>query len=158
MMDLALDMTFEQTLKVSPTLIAVNQILALSSQELQAAIKQEAEENPALEITERHTCAICGEVLNHGVCANCSRRGQSQEARPAPGEDYGRGLLEHEFGSGGLATTVSDDEFDPVALVASEPTMRERLMNDLRSALPKAEHPIADYLVGNLDERGFLMT
>src|SRR5437870_5738330 len=92
-MDISLEMNAEQTLKVSPTLIAVNQILALSSQELQAAIKQEAEENPALEITERHTCAICGEVLNHGVCANCSRRGQSQEARPAPGEDYGRGLL-----------------------------------------------------------------
>src|SRR5689334_3912323 len=33
MMDLSLDMSAEQTQRVSPTLIAVNQILALSSQE-----------------------------------------------------------------------------------------------------------------------------
>src|SRR5207249_3567498 len=57
-MDISLEMNAEQSLRVSPTLIAVNQILALSSLELQAAIKQEAEENPALEIQERQTCNI----------------------------------------------------------------------------------------------------
>src|SRR5437764_819960 len=72
-MDLSIDMTQEQTLRVSPTLIAVNQILALSSQELQTAIKLEAEENPAFEITEHQTCNLCGEVLKPGIGATNPR-------------------------------------------------------------------------------------
>src|SRR5207302_3360507 len=126
MMDLSLDMTFEQTQRVSPTLIAVNQILTLASLELQAAIKQEAEENPALEITERQTCNICGEVLRHGVCMNCSRRGLTSEPRMDAPDDFGQGgLSDFDFGSGGFsrAPTEIDDEFDPISLVAAEPTM-----------------------------------
>jgi RNA polymerase sigma-54 factor len=157
-MDISLEMNAEQTLRVSPTLIAVNQILALSSMELQAAIKQEAEENPALEILERQTCSFCGEVLKHGVCAACSRRNYKADPRSNTVEDYSQGLLAELGGHGGLSSVFVQDEFDPVALVASEPTMRERLMNDLGSALPGSEHAIAEYLVGNLDERGFLMT
>lgn len=163
-MDISLEMNAEQTLRVSPTLIAVNQILALSSQELQAAIRQEAEENPALEIQERQTCNICGEVLKHGVCVACSRSSHKADNRTSAADeysqadDYTRGSVLDYGGPGGLYGLPGDEEFDPVALVASEPTMRDRLMNDLRSALPRSEHSIADYLVGNLDERGFLMT
>ena len=58
----------------------------------------------------------------------------------------------------GLSPTLGDDDFDPVSLVAAEPTMRERLMYDLRSALPDSDFRIADYLVGNLDDRGFLVS
>src|SRR2546422_11716835 len=98
-MDLSLEMSFEQAPRVSPTLIAVNQILALSSLELQAAIKQEAEENPALEISERLTCAICGEALRNGMCPNCSRRGQAAEINSNAGDEPGQGLIpEPEFG------------------------------------------------------------
>jgi len=157
-MDISLEMSADQTLRVSPTLIAVNQILALSSQELQAAIKQEAAENPALEIQERQTCNICGEVLQHGVCVACSRRGHRTENQSNTAEEYPQGVLSDYGSLGGGYSQLGDEEFDPVSLVASEPTMRERLMDDLRSALPRSQHPIADYLVGNLDERGFLMT
>src|SRR5438132_13970544 len=96
-MDVSLEMGVEQTVRVSPTLIAVNQILALSSLELQAAIKQEAEENPALEIVERQTCIMCGEVLKHGVCFNCSRSGRESEKR----SDLGSGGV-NEMGAGPL--------------------------------------------------------
>src|SRR6476620_5494840 len=156
-MDISLEMNAEQTLRVSPTLIAVNQRLALSSLELQAAIKQEADENPALEIQERQTCNFCGEVLMHGVCAACSRRNYKADPRSNTGGDYSQDMLPEPGGAGGFSGLPVEDDFDPVALVAAEPTMRERLMNDLSSALPSSEHVIAEYLVGNLDERGFLM-
>lgn len=158
-MDLSLDMTQEQTVRVSPTLIAVNQILALSSQELQAAIKQEAEENPAFEIIEHQTCNVCGEVLSHGICVNCARRGQNSDGRQSTTDDYSpSAMVEADYGSSGFTGSYSDpdEEFDPVALVASEPTMYERLMNDLQAALPESDLAIADYLIGNLDDRGFL--
>ena len=80
-MDISIDMNVEQQMRVSPTLIAVNHILALSSQELQELIKQEAEENPAFEIVEHQTCSICGEQLINGICVNCSRSASQAAVR-----------------------------------------------------------------------------
>src|SRR5437016_4148721 len=153
MMDLSIDMSVEQTQRVSPTLIAVNQILALSSQELQAAIKQEAEENPAFEVIEHQTCNICGEVLKHGVCTNCLRTRPSADTQARSSDEFSPmgGLPNSEYAGGMSYTSTfgeSDDEFDPVALVASEPTLRERLMYDMRSVLSQSDFAIADYVLG----------
>ena len=104
-MDLSLDMGVEHQLRVSPTLIAVNQILALSSFELQNAIKQEAEENPAIDIVERPTCTICGDMLRHGVCASCSRSGTINDGRASSGDgDFYRQVSQ---GAGAVARNSS---------------------------------------------------
>ena len=161
-MDLSLEQSqiIEQTVRVSPTLIAVNHILALSSQELQALIKQEAEENPALEIIENPTCAICGEVLKNGVCPNCARGPATSET---PADESSDEPDMHVFPVGEDMPSMShatasgdDDDFDPVSLVAAEATMRERLAMDLRAVLSEGDFAIADYLIGSLDDRGFL--
>jgi RNA polymerase sigma-54 factor len=156
-MDVSLEMGMEQQVRVSPTLIAVNHVLALSSQELQALIKQEAEENPALELTENHTCNVCGEVLANGVCLVCLRRGTSDDSNA--GDEFNFSALGYpEDGQGGSFSSMMDsEEFDPVSLVASEPTMRERLLLDLRSHLRSDELRIAEYILGNLDDKGFLI-
>src|SRR5437762_11817452 len=133
-MDLSIDMMVEQTQRVSPTLIAVNQILALSSQELQAAIKQEAEENPAFEVVEHQTCTICGEVLKHGVCMNCLRTRPSADTRARSSDEFSPGgLPDAEYsGSMNLPPMLNDggEEVVPVARVAAEASLRERLMYD----------------------------
>src|SRR5512138_3820171 len=92
-MDISIDMNVEQQMRVSPTLIAVNHILALSSQELQELIKQEAEENPAFEIVEHQTCSICGEQLKNGVCLHCSRRTAQETANNDAADEFGFGSL-----------------------------------------------------------------
>jgi RNA polymerase sigma-54 factor len=51
---------------------------------------------------------------------------------------------------------LDDDEFDPLTLVASEASMTEQLLADLAVSLPGEEFHVAEYLVGNLDEQGFL--
>jgi len=157
-MDLSLDLNLEQSARVSPTLIAVNHILALSSQELQTLIKQEADENPALELTEHHTCNICGEVLKNGVCFNCLSGKSSVDTAHQSGDEFSYSSLGYkDEGSDNSFSGLSEDsEFDPVSLVAAEPTMRERLMLDLRSVLPQQDFNVADYIVGSLDDRGFL--
>jgi RNA polymerase sigma-54 factor len=159
-MDLSLEMNVEQSVRVSPTLIAVNTILALSSQELQTLIKQEAEENPALEITENQTCPICGDQLRNGVCVNCLRSSAAGSRTPDNSDDFNYSTLgygDEAFRQNGSGA-ADDEDFDPISLVASEPSMRERLMLDLRSALSSEDFPIADYLLGSLDDRGFLAT
>jgi RNA polymerase sigma-54 factor len=174
-MDLSLELnqTIEQTIKVSPTLIAVNHILALSSQELQALIKQEAEENPAFEIIEHQTCNICGEVLKNGICLSCSRSSaQPQTPAAETMDESALGLLTYKedvqlqlqledttyssYSSYPSLAGGEDDDFDPMSLVAAEATMRERLLMDMRSVLDAHDIPIADYLIGSLDDRGFL--
>ncbi|HEY8475983.1 MAG TPA: RNA polymerase factor sigma-54, partial [Chloroflexota bacterium] len=49
-----------------------------------------------------------------------------------------------------------DEDFDPLSLVASDDTLAERLLQDLGAILPESELFIAEYLVGSLDERGYL--
>lgn len=161
-MDISLDMMQEQSARVSPTLIAVNHVLALSSQELQNLIMQEAEENPAFDIVEHHTCAICGEVLKNGACINCARNSanKTSAAEPNTPDDYGYGASsyrEDEIDGTYSSAMSDDDEFDPVSLVAAEPSMRERLMLDLRSVFDPYQYDIAEYILGNLDDKGFLV-
>ena len=159
-MDISLDMGLEQTQRVSPTLIAVNQILALSSMDLQTAIKQEAEENPAFEVIEHQTCNICGEVLKHGVCLNCLHLRPGGDTKSRSSDEMSiSGTSDVDYLGGSSLSTVfndADDDFDPIALVASEPSMLERIMYDLRSVLRESEFVIADYILGSMDDRGFL--
>ena len=58
--------------KVSPKQIAANAILEMSSVELQAAIAEELDENPALEMTELPTCPICGASVTGNYCTECA--------------------------------------------------------------------------------------
>ncbi len=157
-MDISMDMGFEQSARVSPTLIAVNHVLALSSQELQNLIKQEAEENPAFDITEHLTCTICGEVLKNGICLNCARNKTTSPGVSNHDDDFGYGASAYkdDDADNSYSPALEDDEFDPVSLVAAEPSMRERLMLDLRSALEEDDFQIADYLLGSFDDKGFL--
>ena len=92
-----------------PRLIASNHLMQLSTTELEQAISQELEENPALELVERSTCPRCGAALHSGFCQRCtgvepftseapfsSETGQSVKllhsagmlsVQPAPGQD-----------------------------------------------------------------------
>jgi RNA polymerase sigma-54 factor len=56
------------------------------------------------------------------------------------------------------ATRTSDDDFDPLTQVASEETLAEKLLSDLGAMLDERDMPIAEYLVGSLDDKGYLST
>jgi RNA polymerase sigma-54 factor len=156
-LDLNLDMGSEMGMRVSPTLIAVNQILSLSSMELQKAIQVEAEDNPAFEILEHQVCPICGEKLRGNSCSNCAKRTTAESNTPLDGptfDDYGYG--DYSIGGSYTLSGGEDEEFDPMTLVAAERTMGERLIADLHAVLDPGDMQIAEFLIGSLDERGFL--
>jgi RNA polymerase sigma-54 factor len=156
-LDISTDMSSEMGARVSPTLIAVNQILSLSSMELQKAIKQEAEDNPAFEIMEHQTCPICGEQLRGNACANCAKRVASEAATlGADGVSMDDYTSADYIVGGGYSAMADDEEFDPMTLVAAERTLGERLMADLRAVLDTQDIFVAEFLIGSLDERGFL--
>src|SRR5258708_39603153 len=90
-LDLGQDFSPNQSLKVSPRLVAANYILELSSQELQQQISTELSENPALELVEIPTCRVCGTELQGSICPRCIQRqkvGSSSSYGPN-GQNYG---------------------------------------------------------------------
>jgi RNA polymerase sigma-54 factor len=147
--DFSLNMEPEMAQKVSPGLIAANYILSLSSMELQEAITKEVEDNPALEATENESCPICGTALEHGVCPRCSLRNKSDG-----GSDFSEDLIDPIPIKRGL--NPAEDDFDPMTLVAAETTAEERLLADLMAVLDEDDMEIAEFLVGSLDEKGYL--
>jgi RNA polymerase sigma-54 factor len=154
-LDLGQEFTANQTLKVSPRLVAANYILELSSQELQQQINTELSENPALELVETPTCRVCGTELQGSICPRCIQRQKSGSSTTFGAEQSN--YSSYEDGADLRNRGAPDDEdFDPLTRVASEQTLAEKLLMDMGAALPEEDMTIAEYLVGSLDEKGYL--
>ncbi len=152
-----LQMVPDHAMKVSPTLIMVNQLLALSSMELQHVVCVELEDNPALENLESTTCTSCGAGTTGRYCPVCM---QSVVPTPDLGSNSNKSADDdydpEDFRRPGTRSAIADEDFDPLTLVATESSMTEQLLSDLAVTLPSEDFPLAEYLVGNLDEQGFL--
>ncbi|GAC1386059.1 MAG: RNA polymerase factor sigma-54 [Herpetosiphon sp.] len=142
MMDMSMGMAVQQQMRPSPALIALNNMLILSTMELQQLIQHEIEENPALDImdSEEATCQRCGRQLSASICLYCQQ--EDQRVIEAERDDYSSGF--------------EDDDFDPLMLVAAPAQMNELLIRDLHTSLVHEDHFIGDYLVGSLDDQGLL--
>lgn len=136
----------------SQWLVMATQILAASSPDLMSLIQQEVAENPALELEEHPHCLTCGRALQGPYCQECRSRGLTpassaasasyDEPVPLPGSTYAPG--------------GADDAFDASGYVPTPVSLADVLMHALQAELPAADTPIIEYLVGNLDEHGYL--
>jgi RNA polymerase sigma-54 factor len=129
--------------------------------ELQELINTELSENPALEMLEKATCPRCGAALDKPVCPHCLSSERSQETTsaansPEPEQVFNRDEYYEEGPS--MSRRDPEDDFDPMVHVASELPLHERLIQELGAILRPEQMIIAEFLVGNLDERGFLDT
>ncbi len=136
--------------KVTPKQIAANYILQMSSVELQEAIAQELDENPALEMEELPACPICGRPVSGNYCTDCMpRKGEAAE-------DDGRVSPDDLPGDGATRLRDEADEFDPIARAEADFTLEDHLTWNLHALLPTRLHLVADHVIGALDSSGFL--
>lgn len=154
MLELNQEAQQELQTRVSPRLIAANHILEMSSQQLQDAISQEIDENPALELGDLVICPTCGQPIEGEQCPRCSRKQEEtttpDTTLPDPTEQYLDNLAWN-------SSSVSrDEEFDPLTLVAAQVTLEEKLLRDLGAMIDPRDMEIAEYLVGSLDSDGYL--
>src|SRR5712692_5924635 len=140
----------QQQLKVTPKQIAANYILQLSSLELQDVINQELQENPALDLDEVQNCPLCGQTLTGRVCLNCFGIGNRAYTQ---GDDLDAEPLE---GTSLMQRDEEDDELDPIVRAEAEQTLAEYLSWNVRILMPTRLHPVAEYLIGNLNDNGYL--
>jgi len=150
--ELTQDVSTQMGVRVSPRLVAASYILELSSQELQQAIAQEISENPAMELVEKETCPACGGPMQGSICPACLSQQKSTPTMPENdydnSDDYINDLS--------LTAPAVEDDFDPFTQVAAQMSLSERLLNELQSMLTAEEMPVAVYLVGNLNDNGYL--
>ncbi len=135
---------------VAPQLIASNSILQLSTVELEQAIIRELDENPALEMVERHECPMCGSNLTSGLCQRCSGSDFSKQATSSPSAATSSSP-ETDWSAQG-----SQEGVDPLGYVATPLSLAEALFAQLRLTLAESEFEIALHVVGNLNEHGYL--
>lgn len=144
MMDMSMGMVVQQAqhMKASPALIALNNMLILSTLELQQLIQHELEENPAIEQEESQEglCQRCGRPLSGTTCMYCQQ--EDMRVMEAERDDY--------------SISMDEEEFDPLMLVAAPPQLGELLIRDLHASLPREDHFIAEYFVGSLNDQGLL--
>ena len=152
-MDLDQQLRTELSVRISPKLIASTKILALSSQELAQTIQGEVLVNPALEVEENSQCPTCGGPLEEGRCPTCAAR-QDGEAKRDDSGDWDSDRYSDYATS--RNNTLDDDDYDPLARVTSEESLGDTLLIGLAAQIDARDFPIAEYLVGNLDERGYL--
>ncbi|MDR7416140.1 MAG: RNA polymerase factor sigma-54 [Armatimonadota bacterium] len=128
-------------LRMVPKLMAVNAILVLPLQALEARIEAELDSNPALE-RETTLCPRCGMELVGVLCGSC-------------GHLLGEPLLEDPVA--GSPRAEGEEDFDPLASLPAEISFHEHLLLQLHAQrLRGKRREIGEFLVGSVDERGYL--
>jgi RNA polymerase sigma-54 factor len=156
----------DHILRVSAKLITSSTILHLSSDELERAVNQEQIENPALEVSEQRICLFCGTTMQGQACPSCGQFAQppSSVQEMTTNDVY---ASEPQWSDQFLFSTIDaygmgasdgdeDDDFDPIASIPTGETLAEALLQQLEALVSPDDAPIAEQLVGNLNERGYL--
>jgi RNA polymerase sigma-54 factor len=160
----------DHVLRVSARLITSSTILHLSSDELEHAVNQEQMENPALEVNESRVCLFCGTQLYGPTCTACGRFAQqvlntsesSNNYEPLLYPQWDDQQRPYELSDiraaydSGLADSDDGDDSDPLASIPTGETLPEVLLQQLEVLVSPDDALIAEQLVGNLNERGYL--
>jgi RNA polymerase sigma-54 factor len=141
--------------RIDPKIIMANTILQLTSVELTQTIENELYDNPALDTLEEPTCE--GNCIDPASCPYCMARKAREAQAEAQMEslDSGDHEIEYESLFGG-PSFENEEDYDPVGNLEAEMTLQEHLRGLLRAAVPTEDYWIGEYLINNLDDRGWL--
>ncbi|MDH7600696.1 MAG: RNA polymerase factor sigma-54 [Armatimonadota bacterium] len=139
----------KQTLnqRIDPKLIMANNILQLTTMELQQAIEQELAENPALEVPEEDACENCDQPKT--LCIDCPLRKQLVSS-----DEVDLSIYELEQPAEFFAD--ADEETDFISNIGEQITLHEHLTSMMRASLPEEKWRIGDYIIANIGDSGYL--
>ncbi len=156
----------DHVLRVSARLITSSTILHLSSDELEHALTQEQIENPTLDVRENRVCLLCGTPMYGATCPACGHFAQQMletppilRRLPTSQSQSLSGLINRLF----LISTITvlPMLMQRTSLISSHKFLsRLRLKrycsNNSKPLITPDDAPIAEQLVGNLNEHGLL--
>lgn len=134
----------------SPLLMQANHILSLSQAELEAAINDAIDENPALELEDVAACPVCGRRTSGEPCATCRSLPPDP---PTTRSDEAPARMEIEY----RPPSSADPDFDPMSVIANATDVRGQILESAVASLTSEfDQAIALVLVDAIDDRGFL--
>jgi RNA polymerase sigma-54 factor len=122
-------------MRPSPMLVGLAEMLALPSMEMERAVAQELEDNPALERVAEAACTFCG-----GRAVACPVCGAAID----------------ELAGRRPARYAGSERLDAAAGLPSEELPEQVLLRDVLTLLPGDDRALAELVIGSLDARGFL--
>ena len=158
----------DHALKVSARLVTSSNILHLSADELEQMVNQEQTENPALEVIESPVCLYCGSPVSGQVCAACghflhqtqqiltqtdSSHDDHDTLRDNDNQEYAQQIF---YDIDNSIDGENDESDDPLTRIPAGETLEDVLLQQLTTIISPDDATIAEQLVGNLNERGFL--
>ncbi len=154
----------EYVQRVTTKLITSSNILHFSTDEFERTVSQEQIENPALEVREQRVCLFCGNHLYSQTCTVCGHFAQTTTTVNENPDNYETSTDSlwntqpkfYDFDNYGFAEIDREDEADPLASIPTGETLAETLLQQLEALITPDDEPIAEQLVGNLNERGYL--
>ncbi len=158
----------DHALRVNARLITSSTILHLTSDELEHAVAQEQIENPAFEVAEQRICLFCGALMHGQTCSSCGYSGYSTQftqlafttsetsTEESTTEQQWSEYFHYDIDDFSPVQTGDDEEFDPLASIPRGQTLAEILLEQLEALVSADDAPVAEQLVGNLNERGYL--
>ena len=151
------ELRLEQRLLLTPQLLLNLKLLALPTIELQALIQRELETNPVLQSIEEETEESTPPKDRFLAPSKTPSLGSEERFQPENTEDYTiADFLPDDTPH--LPSDSSQIEFDPIETISSASvSLADIVLPQIRNELEEAEFPIAEYIVENLDEDGFLI-
>lgn len=142
--------------KLSPQQIQTIKLLEIPTLELEERIRQEVEENPALEIIDDPITSGNGEAQERGE--EGSESGDELDGANFDGDSYLNDYKTEDDAPEYALEARSNQEakMEGFSYVSNE-TLQEHLLNQLRfRTLKKELKEVAEYVIGNVDEYGYL--
>ncbi|HEX6776843.1 MAG TPA: hypothetical protein VF099_01510 [Ktedonobacterales bacterium] len=147
-MTLSQQATSTQVQQTQLWLVTANRLLVVSSDELHTLLQEEVAANPALELEERAICPACGRALQGPRCTHCLAPPSTALGTEDPVDQEGFWLS--------APDRTAEEAWDMLAEHVAPVNLKDTLMLALQAELPAEAEPIIEYLVGNLDEDGYL--
>jgi RNA polymerase sigma-54 factor len=138
----------QQTQRIDPRQILASEILAWTTEELEAAIEREIAENPALEPRESEAFTLSSPTSAAEPLALTIAIGGKNDTTTAAENTSAPAL---QLMGGGL------EEEDPFDRVASNTTLREHLRSQVGQVKVGVSEELLRYLIENVDDRGYLI-
>ncbi|MGI6485949.1 MAG: RNA polymerase factor sigma-54 [Tepidanaerobacteraceae bacterium] len=148
-MQMSYSLTLSQTQKLimTPELRQAIKILQLSTLELNQYIERELLENPLLDLSEEQTKA------DENFERLCKEK--KEKEREVDWEEYFQNCAD--FGYSRMPREKKEDDFNYENLVTFTPSLQDHLLMQLHlCTIPKTEFKIGEFLIGNIDNRGYL--
>jgi len=152
---MGLSQGIEQTL--NPKMIAFYELLQQPSVELEKAIDNELQENPALEITAERTCPACGAIMPAGVCRDCGYKlTREDEEVLESGKDKFQDIAIEAAPMEKTVYTGDEDGFDVMARLTATETLTEHLRWLWHMSCSPENRELGDQIIGCINDDGYL--